>query len=200
MKIKTLLRSECEEAEGLCVVIDVLRAFTTAAYAFAAGAREIRLVSTIDEAFRMHEEDNSLILIGEQDGLPINGFDFGNSPLEIGSALLTGKNLVQRTSAGTQGVVYCRHVDHMILGSFVVAEAIVRYIQSQSPDCVSFIVTGANNGDEDAALAEYLTSKLLLQPTSSLPFLNRVRNSPEGILFAQDGALAQDLDLGSVQQ
>lgn len=37
-------RNECHEAKGLCVIIDVLRAFTTAAFAFAGGAREILLV------------------------------------------------------------------------------------------------------------------------------------------------------------
>lgn len=67
MKINIYRRNECFKAKGLCVVIDVLRAFTTAAYAFAAGAKEIVLVSTAEEAFRMHEEDNSLILMGERE-------------------------------------------------------------------------------------------------------------------------------------
>jgi 2-phosphosulfolactate phosphatase len=38
------------EATGVVVVIDVMRAFTTAAYAFAAGIREIELVATVEEA------------------------------------------------------------------------------------------------------------------------------------------------------
>ena len=41
------------ERRGSVVVIDVLRAFTTAAYAFAAGAREILLTSTVEEAFAL---------------------------------------------------------------------------------------------------------------------------------------------------
>jgi len=38
MKINIFRIHECSKAEGLCVVIDVLRAFTTAAFAFGAGA------------------------------------------------------------------------------------------------------------------------------------------------------------------
>jgi len=35
----------CPEATGVVIVIDVLRAFSTAAYAFSRGAKEIVLVS-----------------------------------------------------------------------------------------------------------------------------------------------------------
>ena len=38
-------------ASGCVVVSDVLRAFTTAAYAFDAGITEIELLSTVEEAF-----------------------------------------------------------------------------------------------------------------------------------------------------
>jgi 2-phosphosulfolactate phosphatase len=38
------------QASGVVVVVDVMRAFTTAAYAFAAGATEVDLVATVEEA------------------------------------------------------------------------------------------------------------------------------------------------------
>ena len=44
MMIQRATRETCGEATGTVVVIDVLRAFTTAAYAFAAGAADITLV------------------------------------------------------------------------------------------------------------------------------------------------------------
>jgi 2-phosphosulfolactate phosphatase len=183
MKINIYRRNECFKAKGLCVVIDVLRAFTTAAYAFAAGATEIILVSTAEEAFQMHQEDNSLILMGEREGRPINGFHYGNSPADIQKGALSGK-VVQRTSAGTQGVVDCSHADQMLIASFVVAEATFKRIVQLSPSHVSLIVTGTQDGDEDLALAEYLQCKLLQQEVSPAPFLDRVRLSPEGITFA----------------
>jgi len=43
----------CHAANGLVVVVDVLRAFTTAATAFAREVEEIILVSTVEEAFEL---------------------------------------------------------------------------------------------------------------------------------------------------
>jgi phosphosulfolactate phosphohydrolase-like enzyme len=43
----------CSQATGTVVAIDVLRAFSTAAYAFDAGARDITLVSTVAQALAL---------------------------------------------------------------------------------------------------------------------------------------------------
>jgi Phosphosulfolactate phosphohydrolase and related enzymes len=128
MKINIYRQADCAKAQGICVIIDVLRAFTTAAFAFAAGAKEIILVSSIKEALKLHQEDHHLILMGELGGMRIEGFHYGNSPAEIQRANLTGRTVVQRTSAGTQGVIACSHASQMILSSFVVAEATLQYI------------------------------------------------------------------------
>lgn len=50
MKINKISRDRSHEVTGLAVVIDVIRAFTTAAYAFQSGAKKMILVSTIEEA------------------------------------------------------------------------------------------------------------------------------------------------------
>ncbi|MBA3237862.1 MAG: 2-phosphosulfolactate phosphatase [Parachlamydiaceae bacterium] len=183
MEINIYRRNECYKAKGCCVVIDVLRAFTTAAYAFDAGAKEIILVSTAEEAFQMHQEDHSLILMGEVQGRPIQGFHYGNSPDDMHKCTLVGQRIVQRTSAGTQGVVDCSHADQLLIASFVVADATLQRIIQLSPANVSFIVTGMQNGDEDLALAEYLKSKLLQQKVCSSSYLERVSLSPEGKTF-----------------
>lgn len=178
MEINIYHRNDCAKAQGLCVVIDVLRAFTTAAFAFASGAKEIIFVSTVEEAFSKHQENASLLLMGEVDGFPIEGFHFGNSPGEMLNVCLKEKTMVQRTSSGTQGVVGCKHATHMLVSSFVIAEATLKRILEINPSHVSFIVTGMNNGDEDLALAEYLRDRLLKKPVDLETTLNRVRNSP----------------------
>ncbi len=180
MRPRIYHRNNCSQALGLCVVIDVLRAFTTSAFAFESGAKEIILVSSPEEAFKKHRNDSSVILMGENEGKPINGFHFDNSPKAMQTAALEGRRLVQRTTSGTQGVVACKDAPEMLVASFVVAEATLRLIKKINIWDVSFIVTGRTNGDEDLALAEYLQERLLGRKISVAPFLDRVRKSPEG--------------------
>lgn len=198
MKCKIYRIHECAQAQGLCVIIDVLRAFTTAAFAFAAGAKEIVFVSTLEEAYDKHRADNSIKLMGETFGKIIPGFHYGNSPAEFENISLKGPKMVQRTSAGTQGVVGCKHADQLIVASFVVAEATINRIKTLSPKEVSFIVTGTQDGDEDLALAEYFINRLEGKETDPYPFLERVRNSPCGLFFSdpsQTDFAVRDLEL-----
>jgi len=182
MNISIFTRKEASKAKGLCVVIDVLRAFTTAAYAFSRGAKEIILVSTKEEAFKKHVQNPSLMLMGEEHGLQIPGFHFGNSPFQLQKEDLFGQTLVQRTSAGTQGAVTCTQNSGMLLASFVVAEATIRHIQKINPSELSFIVTGTKDGDEDLAFAEYASMRLQGKNVDLEPYLQRVQNSPSGRL------------------
>ena len=94
---------DCHTAQGVVIVIDVLRAFSTAAYAFSRGAKEILLVSTVDEALSYKSTIPNSKAMGEVGGLRPEGFDFGNSPTYINQAELSGVTMIHRTSAGTQG-------------------------------------------------------------------------------------------------
>ena len=149
----------CHEATGVVVVIDVIRAFTNAAFAFARGAREIYPVSTVEEALKFKAENPNSFACGEVGGLPPEGFDFGNSPTQTNELDLNGKIIVQRTGAGTQGIVRCVNAATMLAASFVVANATVKYIQELTPISVTFVITGEyvpGHGDEDRACAKYL--------------------------------------------
>jgi 2-phosphosulfolactate phosphatase len=121
----------CGDAGGTVVVVDVLRAFTTAAHAFARGARDIVLVATVDEAFAWRERCPDVLVMGEVDGLVVPGFDLSNSPAEVATAaVVAGRRLVHRTSAGTQGVVRSLAAQRLVAASFVCAGA-----TAQPPAC-----------------------------------------------------------------
>ncbi len=186
-RIAHLRLTQCDQARGTAVVIDVLRAFTTAAYAFGSGAREILLAGTPGEAFALREQHPDLLLMGEVDGLPIPGFDFGNSPVQLSAAPLAGRRLAQRTSAGVQGILRCINARAIVAASFVCARATARYVQGLPHDDVAFIITGSQNpgrGDEDAACAEYLAELLAEGQPDPAPYLERVRRSTAGRIFA----------------
>ena len=157
MKFHYATLETCHTASGVVLIIDVLRAFSTAAYAFSRGAKEIRLVSTIEEALILKAQIPNSKVMGEVGGLPPAGFDFGNSPTRILEHDLTGIALIQRTGAGTQGAVRSVNAEVMLAASFVVAKATMEYVLQLKPDKITFVITGIHgmDNDEDTACAEF---------------------------------------------
>ncbi len=186
MEFKYTTLEDCADATGTVVVIDVLRAFSTATYAFTAGAKSIMLVSTIDAAFALREQFPEALLMGEVNGLTVDGFDFGNSPAALVDVDLSGRRMIQRTSAGTQGVVLSQAAEHLLAASFCCATATARYVKQLSPKRVTFVVTGVfpgRCGDEDRACGEYIEALLRGEKPAVAPFLQRVLLSDAARLF-----------------
>jgi 2-phosphosulfolactate phosphatase len=130
------------------------------------------------------------LAMGEVDGLPVPGFDLSNSPVEVARQDLTGRRLIQRTTAGTQGVVHSRSAETILAASFcnagATAEAIRQLSASLVAPSVTFVITGQRPGgwgDEDAACADYIEALLNGQKLDIAPLLDRVRLSTPGRLF-----------------
>jgi 2-phosphosulfolactate phosphatase len=159
-----LLRTQLEGVRGAVVTLDVIRAFTTAAYAFAAGAREIFLVGTVAEALAFKVREPEVLVMGEDGGRRQPGFDLSNSPVEASRAALSGRTLVQRTSAGTQGVLAAKHATRQWCASLVCASATARAVRSSGLGVPSYVITGrvfehgalVHDGDEDEVAARYI--------------------------------------------
>lgn len=179
MRLHFATLDDCAEARGAVVVIDVIRAFTTAAVALAAGAREIVPVSGVDEALGLRAVWPEALVLGEVGGLPPAGFDFGNSPAALTEpaavARLRGRRLIQRTGAGTQGLVRSRSAAALFACSFVCAGATLRALRALAAAEVTLVRTGLD--DEDQALADYLALALAGPPPDVAPYLERVRTA-----------------------
>lgn len=175
----------CHEASGVVIVIDVIRAFTNAAFAFSRGAKEIYPVSKVKEALKFKAEIPNSLACGEVGGMPPEGFDFGNSPTQTNTLDLNGRVIVQRTGAGTQGIVRSVNASTIFAASLVVANATVTHIRKLSPEIVTFVITGQmgnGSGDEDLACAEYLEAFLKGQRPDSAPYIERVYKSRDALL------------------
>ena len=162
IQLGSLVR-DAREAQGTVIIIDVFRAFTTAAIAFHQGASQIVLVAEIEEALALKKRGIGDLLMGEVDGKRPAGFDFGNSPYEISQADLAGKTLIQSTRAGTVGVAAAARGDSIYLGSFVVAEATAAAVRRENPPLVSIIAMGDQGrvrSDEDELCGLYLRNLL----------------------------------------
>ena len=174
------------EARGLAVIIDVFRAFTTAAHVMANGAEKIAPVLTVEESFRLKALHPDWLQIGEERGIIVEGFDYGNSPYDASLADFSGRTVIQRTGAGTNGVVNARGAEERVLGSFVMAEAIVRYIKRKDPDVVSLVAmgnVGVEPNEEDESCAEYIEGRLRGEKPDFDEMRRRIRAAPSGAKF-----------------
>jgi 2-phosphosulfolactate phosphatase len=174
------------EARGLAVIIDVFRAFTTAAHVMANGAERIFPVGSVKESFELRRLHPDWIQIGERGGIMVEGFDYGNSPYEASLTDFLGRTVIQTTGSGTKGVVNASGADALLLGSFVMAGAIVRYIQRVKPEVVSLVAMG-NKGvepnEEDESCAEYIKGLLEGGKPDFEEMKRRIRASPTGAKF-----------------
>ncbi len=141
------------------VVVDVIRAFTTAAYAFGAGAVAIHLVDSVEEALAFKASHPGVLAMGEDHGRRPEGFDFPNSPAMVARADLDGRVLVQRTSAGTRGVVAARDATRLWAASLAVATATARAVAASALGTPSYVITGRfEHRPERAAVDDLLTA------------------------------------------
>lgn len=191
----------CAAADDVAVAIDVLRAFSTAAYALAAGAERIWLVSGVEEALALRAQTPGALAMGEVGGIKAAGFDLGNSPHALSGRDLRGRTLIHRSSAGTQGAVRAARARALFGASFVCAAATARAVLSLEPCRVTLAVTGRradNSGDEDLACAEYLAALLRGENPDPASYLLRVRQSQNAALFTDPDNpdfSPEDLDL-----
>lgn len=169
---RTRLLEGAASAEGVAVIIDVFRAFSLCAYAAALGARPLVAVAEADRALKLRRRWPRAVLSGESGGWPLPGFDLGNSPSELLRQAASGLNLrgrpfVQRTSAGTQGVMAASRARQLFVASLVNAAATAAVMRSLRPELVTLVAmgnAGRSVAEEDEACAEALEAYLTDRP------------------------------------
>ncbi|MFJ7181913.1 2-phosphosulfolactate phosphatase [Streptomyces massasporeus] len=194
--------TELTETPSVAVVIDVMRAFTVAAWAFGRGAEKIVLAESLDDAVALKARHPDWVAL--KDGPPAPGFDTVNSPGLLRSLDLTGRTVVQKTTAGTVGALAVKQASLVLCAGFVVAEATARLLRTRTDGSVTFVVTGEDGqADEDLACAEYIARRVTEPWTDAAGFLRRAGESraaaelTEGIrrgAHPDDVALCLELD------
>lgn len=193
---------ELAEAPSVAVVVDVMRAFTVAAWAFGQGAEKIVLAESLDEVLALKARHQDWVTL--KDGPPAPGFDTVNSPGLLRSVDLGGRTVVQKTTAGTVGALAVKEASLVLCAGFVVAEATARLLRARKSDSVTFVVTGEDGqADEDLACAQYIARRATEAETDAAEFLRRAAESraaaelAEGVrqgVHPDDIALCLELD------
>lgn len=159
-------------ATGPTVVIDVFRAFSAAAYAFAAGAGQIVLAERVAEALDLSKALPGSIVMGEDGGIRPPGFDLGNSPGEIfaNSVKVSGRTIVHRSSAGTRcaRAALRSGAEPLYIASLVVASATAAALRDESEVTIVAAGLGGTEPAEEDTLCATLLEQLLAGATPNV--------------------------------
>jgi 2-phosphosulfolactate phosphatase len=129
-------------ARGTAVIIDVFRACSTLACAFAGGAARVLPVAGVRQAREVCARLPGALLAGERHARRLPGFDAGNSPTELAALDLRGRTLVHTTHAGTRGLVCASGAAEVLTGAFVNISAVAAFIAARRPQRVSLVRMG----------------------------------------------------------
>lgn len=150
-------------ADGVAVVIDVLRSTTTIICALAAGCCAVRPCIEVEEARELagRMRAGRVLLGGERDGKPLAGFDLGNSPLEYTCERCRGCTLVLTTTNGTRALTRAAPAARTLVAGFVNYSAVCEQLRHEARPI--HIVCAGDAGDvalEDTLLAGALVECL----------------------------------------
>jgi 2-phosphosulfolactate phosphatase len=206
ISIKEFIKG-AREAEGLTVIIDVFRAFSTACYAFDSGIKRLIDVAAPDEAFALREKlRTETIIAGERDEKKPDGFDMGNSPTEMLTGSLQGKTMIHSTTAGTNGILNATNATEILAAGLVNAGAVASYINMVNPEKVTLVAMGyraAESAEEDLLCARYIAELIRGNETDISDEINTLRKgsgsrffNPENLSFSPptDFFLCTDLN------
>jgi 2-phosphosulfolactate phosphatase len=177
----------------------VLRAFSTAAWAFELGAERIVLTDNVDDALALKASIPDALAL--KDSQPLPGFELTNSPILLQEHDLKGLTIVQLTRHGTVGAVAARAAEHLFCASFLTAGATAAVLRALCPSEVCYVITGEEGvAEEDRACAEYIAALVEDPRTDAAPYLDRARHSSTADLLRQrvdsgvPGVHADDLE------
>jgi 2-phosphosulfolactate phosphatase len=145
--------------ESIVVIIDILRATSAICTAFEHGAEKVIPVATVEEA-RKYKEMGYLVG-AERNAIPVEGFDFGNSPYSYMGETVKGKTIVITTTNGTQAIHAAREAYKVVIGSFLNIDALCRWLIEEKRN-VLLLCSGWKNkfNLEDALFAGAVTEVL----------------------------------------
>ncbi len=99
-------------------VVDVLRATTSLVTMFDGGLIRAMISDNLKQA-RQLASSNFSLLCGEVDGVPPDGFDYGNSPAEFAGLSFRGKSAVLCTTNGTSALAAAAAAPFVVASSLL---------------------------------------------------------------------------------
>ena len=147
MKVRYCPTPEAVPGSGqpeAAVVIDVLRATTTMGWALHNGATAIHVFADPDalQEAAAKAPPGQRLLAGERGGLPLAGFDLGNSPVAVTPDVVAGKDVFLSTTNGTRALERVRTVPQVFTCSLNNLAAVAERLQALAAGRVWIVGSG----------------------------------------------------------
>jgi len=160
----------------IAVVIDVLRATTTIAWALKNGANSIQVFAELDllKKAAMEWDPKKRLMLGERGGKKIEGFDLGNSPLSVNKKTVYEKRLFMSTTNGTKSLQKVQNVQHLFAMALTNRKAVAERIIALKKENVLILGSGweGSYSLEDSLAAGALATYLLESSNTKVNILN----------------------------
>jgi 2-phosphosulfolactate phosphatase len=152
------------EPVDVCIVVDVLRATTTAAV-LCERLGELCVIPSVKDLAHLPARAAGYALFSELQGLEVDIPRFDNSPVQARRAELAGRMAVLATTNGTVAVgLAARFAREVVLGSFVNASVIAAHVRASGAARVAVMPAGnigkAQRCSEDDGCANALAAML----------------------------------------
>jgi 2-phosphosulfolactate phosphatase len=186
------------------IVVDTFRATTTLTVIAEIGVKTIYVVKNQHDArFVQDQLCSDCLLVGEEKGLMIPGFDFGNSPTEILNEEIQKAKAIFTSSNGAKVLIQLKDMKNVYLGALVnltiLSETIGREAYQEEKNI--FIVPAGNSFDpKEYVIEDWITSVLLVKKiTSRKKFQITVQDDfwNRTIRLLDEGADIKDLIINS---
>ncbi len=156
------------------VLIDVLRTCTVAPLLFDRGVTGLALTPSLRSATGAAQEGT--LLVGERQGVPPEGFNHGNSPVQLASAELAGRSVVMVSENAPRWLNRTASAQALLLGSLYNAAAVADAVAALAPSRVDLVLSGfAGEPDLDDAVAAALIASLIQERVPSVTFEGATR-------------------------
>lgn len=118
------------------VVIDVLRATSSAIMALNNGCSTFIPITTIDEARELAREfePGKVLLGGAKRGVKVEGFDLGNSPNDYKEEIIRGKDIIFTSSNGTKAMHELKGAEEVLIAAFLNVSAVCHELLALESD------------------------------------------------------------------
>lgn len=185
---------------GTSVVIDVLRATSTAAVLAARGAPRMFAVETPDDLRRMTDGEEELLVVSELEELASLPNRIDNSPVTARTVDISKRAPILVTTNGTKALAAAaRQSDIVLLASFLNLKGVAEHIRATAPKKVTLLPAGkfsdASGRIEDDLCAQMLESVLIGRDPNEREVFERIRADAIVQRRLRREGFAADLDL-----